>query len=203
MKDIKKSKLINVLIPFGIAFLLVTIVFTFLNTSKKSIDVLSLVFLSVQFILGILITILSLKITHRAAQLFIGTLLLTWGLLHFFVQYIFDADFVTFWPVYGILTGILLFIAGLYRYSKLKFGYAIPSLTIFGMGIWYSLFSFEIIKISFVKIVESLGFVFVLLVAILLVAFFFAQQKNKKLVVEDEDTGTFSDDDDEIINIDE
>jgi len=77
----------------------------------------------------------------------------------------------------------------------MKFGYAIPAVTLFCMGIWYSLFSFDIIKVSFVSIAGTVGPIFMILVALLLVGFFLLQQKHKELIVTDDDTGVFSDED--------
>ena len=97
------------------------------------------------------------------------------------------------WPLLGIVAGILWFIAGRWKYKVLKFGYLIPSVTMFGMGLWYLLFSFGLISLSFKSVALTLGPLFMLMVAVLLIVFFFVQQKHSELVFSDEETGIFSD----------
>jgi hypothetical protein len=97
------------------------------------------------------------------------------------------------WPLLGVSAGLLWFVAGKWKYKVLKFGYLIPSITLFGMGCWYSLFSFGLIKLSFRAVAITLGPLFMLLIAVFLILFFLLQQKHKELVFSDEETGVFSD----------
>ena len=71
--------------------------------------------------------------------------------------------------------------------------FLIPSVTLFGMGCWYSLFSFGLVKLSFKTVAITLGPLFMLLIAVFLIVFFFVQQKHKELVFSDEETGIFAD----------
>ena len=88
--------------------------------------------------------------------------------------------------------------AGLWKYKVLKFGYLIPSVTLFGMGVWYSFFSFQIIKKSFSSIACTLGPLFMISIAVFLVVFFLMQQRHKELVFSDDETGVFSDEESSI-----
>lgn len=203
MKDVRDSKLLNVLVPCGILLILACMLFSFMNSTAKTIDVLAIVFLILQFIFGILIVAFSLKWTHRATQLYVGLLLLAWGALHVYISYFSSISLKEFWPVYGICAGVLLLISGYYKYQKLKFGYVIPSVTLLGMGIWYSLFSFKIIKKSFMTVASNLGPIFMLLIAVLLIILFLVQQRHKEFVFPDDEPGTFSDEDDEIMKIED
>lgn len=203
MKDVKDSKLLRFLVPFGVVIATLCMLFSFRNTTDKSLDLVSIFSLTVQFVIGILITVFSIKTTHKATHLFLGLLLIFWGIFYVLVSYVFSVTIKECWPIYGIMTGILLFVSGFYKYEKMKFGYVIPAFTLFCMGLWYSFFSFKIIKKSFVTVASNLGPFFMLLIAVLLVIFFLLQQKHKELVLADDETGTFSDEDDEIMTQDE
>lgn len=199
MKDVRDSKLLNILVPCGIALVLFFLLFSFTNSTGRTQEIISVVFLILQFILGVLISVLSVRWTHRATQLFIGLLLFFWGVTHVFVSNILPVTIKECWPIYGVVAGILLFVSGFYKYHKIKFGFFIPSVTLVGMGLWYSFFSFKIIKKSFLTVASNIGPLFMLLIAILLVILFLLQQKHKKLVFPDDETGTFSDEDEEIM----
>ena len=95
--------------------------------------------------------------------------------------------------IISILAALALFISGLLKYGSLKFGYVIPSATLTIMGVWYTLFSTQIIKMSFKSVVANLGPLFLLSIALFLIFFFLMQQRHKELVFSDEEQGTFSD----------
>jgi len=199
VKDVQKSVLVNVLIVFGLLLFSAVAIFAYWTTDKTALDVLSYIFLSLQFLFGILVLILSINYTHVATHLFMGSILFVWALLYFLVDNVLTCGLKEFWPVFGFFAGILLFISGFYKYRKLKFGYLIPSITFIGMGVWYSFFSFGIIKTPFIEVVKRLGPAFALILCICLVILFLIQKRNKKFIVKDDETGTFSDEDEEIV----
>jgi len=203
MKDVNYSKLLNVLIPCGIALFLFCAIFAFVNSTPKMIDILTVIFLIIQFILGILIVIISVKKTFRATQLFIGLIFIFWDLLHVLITYLQPFSLKQAWPLFGVIVGILLFISGFYKYRKFKFGYVIPSFTLTAMGIWYSFFSFKLITKPFLTVASNLGPIFMFVIAIALIVLFLIQQKHKEFVLSDDETGTFSEEDEDIIPIDE
>ena len=106
-------------------------------------------------------------------------------------------------PCFVLVAGLLLIAAGSYKYHKLKFGFVIPSFTLVGMGLWYLLFSFRIVRLPFKTVAATMGPVFMLLVAAFLVIFFLVQQKHKELVIKDDNTGTFDDEDVPLNKLDE
>lgn len=203
MKDVNDSKLLNVLIPCGIALFLFSAIVAFVNSTPKMLDIISVIFLVIQFILGLLIVIVSVKKTYRATQLFIGLIFIFWDILHVLFSYVVILSLKQTWPLFGVTVGILLFVSGFYKYRTFKFGYVIPSATLTGMGIWYSFFSFKIIKKPFLTVASNLGPIFMLVIAILLVLLFLVQQRHKEFVLSDDETGTFSDEDEEIGKIEE
>lgn len=193
--DEKNSKLLNILISCGITLFAIGCVFYSLSMKRNAIDVLFVVMICFQLIIGTVICTLSAVKTKKAYHMFVGSILVFWGTLTILIRHVLPFTISQWWPVYGIVAGVILFASGLFKYHKLKFGYCIPAITLFLMGIWYALFSFNVIKVSFVSIAGTIGPLFMLLIAVLLVLFFLLQQKHKELIITDEDTGVFSDED--------
>ncbi len=193
MKDLKNYKSIHVLITFGILFVITCAIITILNPISKPVNVLNITFMVLQALIGLSLVIFSRKISKKFFHLFIGLLYLCWSIFSLFTELVFPFTIKEVWPLFGVITGILWFVAGRIKYGRMKFGFVIPSVTLFGMGLWYSLFSFNIIKLSYKSIACSLGPIFMVSIAVFLVLFFLAQQKHKELVFTDEETGVFSD----------
>jgi hypothetical protein len=193
MKESKSHKSIQVLIIFGVLFLITCAIITILHPISKPVNVLNITFMILQAVIGLSVVIISRRLTKKFFHLFAGLLYLCWSILSLLTELVLPFTIKEVWPLFGVLTGILWFIAGLIKYKRMKFGFVIPSITLFGMGIWYSLFSFEIVKLSFKSVACSLGPIFMVSIAVFLVLFFLAQQKHKELVFSDEETGVFSD----------
>ena len=198
MKDLRCHKPVRVLNIFGILFVITCAIITILNPISKPVNVLNITFLVLQAGIGLSVVIISRKITKKFFHLFVGLLYLFWSILSLFMELVFPYTIKEFWPLFGIITGLLWFIAGRMKYGRLKFGFVIPSVTLLGMGLWYSLFSFEIVKLSFKSVACTLGPVFMVSIAVFLVLFFLAQQRHKELVFSDEETGVFSDEESSI-----
>ena len=198
MKDVRGHKPVRVLNIFGILFVITCAIITILNPISKPVNVLNITFLVLQAGIGLSVVIISRKITKKFFHLFVGLLYLFWSILSLFMELVFPYTIKEFWPLFGIITGLLWFIAGRMKYGRLKFGFVIPSVTLLGMGLWYSLFSFEIVKLSFKSVACTLGPVFMVSIAVFLVLFFLAQQRHKELVFSDEETGVFSDEESSI-----
>ena len=194
MNDIEKNiKSIYFLIAFGILFAIGCTASAIIHPVSKSVNVLNVVFLIINAGIGLATVIIAKNITKKFFHLFMGLLYLSWSLIYLIAYTLFSFDFKELWPLLGISAGLLWFIAGKWKYKVLKFGYLIPSVTLFGMGCWYSLFSFGLIKLSFKTVASTLGPLFMLLIAVFLIVFFFLQQKHKELVFSDEETGVFAD----------
>jgi len=193
--DEKSSKVLNILISCGIALFAVACVFYSLSMKKGSIDILFMCLVCLQLIIGTMICTLAAIKTNKASHMFIGSLLVFWGTLTILIRHVLPLTISQWWPVYGIIAGVMLFGSGLFKYHKIKYGYGIPAVTLILMSTWYSLFSFNVIKVSFVSLAGTLGPVFMLLIAAILVVYFLLSQKHKELIVSDDDTGIFSDED--------
>lgn len=193
LKSAKKIKSIYFLMVFGFIFAALGIIITALNPASKPIDILNVISIFAQFIIGHTIILISKKITKKFFHFFIGLLFMGWSIISFLIAVVLSFTIKEMWPMYGVAAGVALFISGLLKYKAVKFGYGIPSVVLFGMGVWYSLFSMHIIKMSFRTVVATLGPFFMGSVALFLILFFLLQQHHEELVVKDEEIGVFSD----------
>ena len=193
MESKRNIKSIYILIVFGILLMIGCTIITIINPESKSVNILNLIFIIVQAVIGLTTTIIAKKVTRLFFHFFMGLLYFSWSLIYLVAYTFFSFQLHQLWPLLGISAGILWFIAGWWKYKTLKFGYLIPSVTLFGMGCWYSLFSFGLIKLSFKTVAITLGPLFMLLIAVFLIVFYCVQQKHSELVFSDEETGIFAD----------
>lgn len=137
---------------------------------------------------GVPVLVLSIRNTRRLHQIFIGFELCFWGIAVMLRELkILPYTFIQWWPMIGVTAGIFLFIAGMVKYQRLQFGYVIPSISFFLMGIWFMLFSLKIIKVSFRIVALVGGPLFIIMAAIFIIAFFLLQKNNSNLVVKDDE----------------
>ena len=189
----KLTKSLYFMIALGILILAACFMFAVLNPVSRSIDILNLVLLIFQAGIGIGIIVLGKIITHKFFHMFIGLVFFLCSMVSIITVLVLPFGFKEIWPIYGVIAGLALFVSGFLKYKSVKFGYLIPAVTLFGMGIWYLLFSLQIMPLSFSMVVYTLGPAFLIMVAFLLVAYFFVQQKHSDLVFKDEEIGVFSD----------
>ena len=186
-------KSIYFLIIFGILLAIGCTTIVIISPASKPVNILNLIIIIAQAGIGLAIAMIAKRVTKKFFHFFMGLLYLSWSLIYLVTYTFFNFMFKEMWPLLGVTAGLLWFVAGYWKYRRLKFGYLIPSVTLFGMGLWYSLFSFGLIKLSFRTIASTLGPLFMLLIAVFLVIYFFLQQKHKELVVTDDETGVFAD----------
>jgi hypothetical protein len=137
---------------------------------------------------GIAVLVLSIRNTKRLHQIFIGFELLFWGPVEVINELrILPYTFIQWWPMIGVTAGIFLYIAGMVKYRKLLAGYFIPSITLFLLGIWFMLFSFNIIKVPFQTVAIVGGPLFLMMSGVFIVALFLLQKNHSNLVVKDEE----------------
>lgn len=193
MSNSRINKFLYILIPCGIFLFVVCSTFYFLDNTSFPVNAVYFSTVVLQFISGVITSVCAIKYTKGAYQLYIGLLLCIWGFISVLVRSVETFSMIQWWPILILVAGIVLFICGYYKYGSIKFGFAIPSITFFGMGFWYSLFSFKVIKVPFYTVAGTLGPIFMICIAVMLVVVFLAQKKHKKLIVIDEETGAFSD----------
>ena len=131
----KKIKSLYFLIVFGFIFAVLGIVIAAVNPASKSIDIINIASILLQFAIGMAIIIISKKVTKRFFHFFVGLLFIGWSIISFSISVIFPFTAREMWPVYGVAAGIALFLSGFLKYKTVKFGYGIPSIVLFGMGI--------------------------------------------------------------------
>ena len=189
----KLTKSLYFMIALGIRILAACFMFAVVNPVSKSIDILHIFLLFFQAIIGIGIIILGKIITHKFFHMAIGLIFFMSSIVSIMMALVLPFTIKELWPVYGVIAGLALFISGFLKYKSVKFGYLIPSVTLFCMGIWYLLFSLQIMPLSFSMVVYTLGPAFLIMIAFLLVVYFFVQQKHSDFVLKDEEIGAFSD----------
>jgi|GEM_PF-1380682 hypothetical protein len=194
----KKIKSIYFLIIAGVLLVIACTLMALHKEPSRYANILNLIFIIVQAVIGLITVVIARKVTGKFFHFFAGMLYFFWSMIYLASYAFFSWSLNQMWPLLGIVAGVLWFIAGRWKYKVLKFGYLIPSVTLFGMGLWYSLFSFGLIRLSFKSVALTLGPLFMLMVAVLLIVFFFVQQKHSELVFSDEETGIFSDEESSI-----
>lgn len=177
----------NLILYFGSALIIALIIFNiFVPIEQHHVVVNYLPILSV--LCGIPVLVLSIRYTKRLHQIFIGFELCFWGIIIVLRELqILPYTFIQWWPMIGVTAGIFLCIAGKVKYGKLQFGFFIPSIALFLLGIWFMLFSFKIIKVSFQTVAIVGGPLFLVLAAIFIVALFMLQKANSALVADDDE----------------
>lgn len=186
------SNVLNILIALGVLFLILVMLISLRLEAVSGNNILYLLFLVFLISVGALILNNTIILTHKGFHFFMGLLFVGWGILFLLINTIIPYTLFQCWPLFACLSGGFLVAAGVYKYKKIKFGFLMPSIVLIGIGSWYLLFSFKIIKVPFIKVSYIFGPVFFVIVACCLVGFFKLQQNHKELVVND-DEGVFSD----------
>ena len=137
---------------------------------------------------GVVLLVLSIRNTKRLHQIFIGFELSFWGIAVVINELrILPCTFIQWWPMIGVTAGIFLYVAGQVKYRELQVGYVIPSIALFLLGIWFMLFSFKIVKVSFQTVAIVGGPLFLMMSGVFLLALFMLQKKHSNLVAKDDE----------------
>ena len=177
----------NMILYFGSGFLLFLVIFALIVPIENHHVVIrylpTLIAAS-----GIPVLYLSIRHTKKIHQIFIGFELLFWGvILVLRERNEFQFPFTQWWPIIGITAGLFLCIAGLVKYKKLLVGYFITSLALFFLGIWFSLFSFNIIKVPYKVVAIVGGPLFIIMTGLLIIALFLLQKNYSNFVIDNKD----------------
>lgn len=186
-------KLLNILLCITLVFFIVAIVILMNEPSIQPTSVLLMVCLYAQVLFGAFAIFWSLSKTKKAFHLFCGMMFFSYSVFTLIIAFSRADSFTLFWPVFGILAGIELFISGLYKYKKIKFGYLFPACCLTIIDLWYLLFTLQIIKVPFSKVIKVTVPALFGIIAVVLVLVFVLQQKHKNLSIKDDEQGTFSD----------
>lgn len=120
---------------------------------------------------------------HKNSTLFFISLVI---LLNSFLLMAIDIALLPFrlvqiWPFMVILCGLSLIPASFYKYGKINSRYIVPSVMITSMGVFFLLFSLDIIQMSFVAFSAQWWPLFLVIAGLLLVALFFYGKKKDSM----------------------
>lgn len=189
----RSTNVTNILISFGSLIFIAICIIAFLREEMISANAFVATILLLQILLGVIIVTTAINLTKKAYQLFLGLMIACYGILCYLMRFVLPYTVFQIWPIGIIVAGIIMIVCGVYKYKKFKFGFGIPGVVLICMGLWFMLFSFKIIKISFSTFATIAGPLFMLVVGVVLVLFFFAQQKHSQLVIKDDNQGDFGD----------
>lgn len=186
-------KLLNILLSITLVFFVIALVICLNEPSVQPTSILFMICLYAQVLVGAFAIFWSLSKTKKAVHLFCGLIFFTYSLLTLLIRFCLPYNFNVWWPVFGILAGVELFASGIYKYRKIKFGYLFPACCLGVINLWYMLFTFQIIKVPFSKVIKFSVPSFFGAIAVILILVFVIQQKHKNLAIKDDEQGTFSD----------
>ncbi|MBO4629188.1 MAG: hypothetical protein J5687_04450 [Treponema sp.] len=177
----------NLILCFGSGFFIFLVIFYIVVPPENRHIVINYLPI-IAALSGIAVLVLSIRNTKRLHQIFIGFELLFWGIAVVLKEVkILPYTFTQWWPMIGVSAGIFLCIAGKVKYQKLLAGYFIPALTLFLLGIWFMLFSFDIVKVPFQTVAIVGGPLFLILSGVFIIALFLLQKNHSNLVVKDDE----------------
>lgn len=135
-------------------------------------------------IIGVVFAVAAVKLNKRAIYFFIAAFFLQTGFLLFLSALrIFPFSFREFWPLFSVFAGISLFIAGFYRYGRIRPWYTVPSIVLVVLGCVLLMFSFDLVQFSFFQFVLNWWPLLVVLAGLML----FLASLRAKIKAEDDD----------------
>ena len=170
--------LLNLLLALSIILFLVVFIVTIFNSEKEHAKILDFlpVFL---MIVGLSVALLTPS-TKSSYQLFIGLgFIFIGGFSFLLMRSIIGGTLLQLWPVIGIGNGVILLIAGFYKYRKISFGYVIPSIAMIVLSAWFLLFSLKIVSISFKEFIIVFGPLLLVMLCVLLFVVYIFKRNSK------------------------
>lgn len=185
--------LLNILLFFSFMLFVTVFIMTIFQSDKNHAVVLNLfpVFL---MLVGVTVMILT-PYTQSAYQLFLGGMFFISGLFSYLLlECIIPGTLTQWWPIYGVMAGLMVGVSGFYKYKKCDSGFMIPAVVMILLCGCFMLFSFKIITIPFKMFMALFGPILILIMCTALMSIFFYQKKFKKIQDSDEDIKQFEDD---------
>lgn len=179
MKHLSRSKIL-VIFAVGILSLVAGIFFTIYFASENVEAFPFFAFLMV--LLGTVFVYLAISFFKDTMLLYAGLVFWTIGIMFLLM----DTNMVPWtqkqlWPIIMILCGVFLYPSGFFRYRKARTTYIFPASAMVLLGLLFSLFSFRVIKISFVEFVTQWWPVMLIVIGLFLIVVFFFQQRYQAL----------------------
>ena len=186
------AKVLNILILLGFLFIIFGFLFLFSDRTLIPSNIAILSYLICQSIIGGFIGFCAITKTKRPYHVFSGSLILVCGLVSILFVFCPDIKFSSVWPLYAVFPGLNLILVSCYKYKKLKLNYGIPGLILLIMSLYYFLFSFKLIKVSFTFVSYFVAPVLIVGILVIFVLFYFLQKDHKELVLKDDDSDDFA-----------
>ena len=157
-----------VLVTFGLLLLASNLTAGTLPFSLRPIFIL---------IMGGVILFVSFSLIHNSFFVFLGLFLFFTGILFTLIDFkVIVFTLRELWPIVVINVGLALFPAGLYKLKRMRTIYLFPAITLVVLGSFFSLFSLDIIRMSFRMFIVKWWPLLIILVGVSLVVIFFIQQ---------------------------
>ncbi|MCI1208642.1 MAG: DUF5668 domain-containing protein [Treponema sp.] len=139
---------------------------------------------------GAILLYLALTIIHNSFLLFIGLNLCFSGVVMLFTTtHFFPVTIEELWPVIAISSGIALVLCSLYNTGHIRAVYQIPAILLIALGVFFLLFSFDIIKMSFSRFINLFWpFLLIMLGGTLIGIFFYQRKFPENFPYADDDT---------------
>ncbi len=187
------TKILDFIVAAGIVFFTVFFAFV-LGAADRNSGVSSVLMAVLQIAVGAVFVAVAVFLSGKAYHLFCGILLALCGCV-ILVDMCSPSPYtmLRLWPVFGLVSGVALLVSGRFRYGKFSPGFVIPSAAFVLCGLFFMLFSFDIIKIPFRVFFSVAGPVLAVIVCAAIAAVFFIQKKKRRLIIDGEEPEVFDD----------
>ncbi len=178
-------KFLNSILAVGMFFIFAGVVMAFAFSGTRS-DFLGWIIPAAIFLAGLVDLYLCIAFSRTPFKLFVGLIFSLYGIFSLILVFkLFPADVAQLWPVYMILASISLFSAGRTTGRRFSLAYDFPALVLFVLGIFFLLFSFDVIKISFRRLSLFIWPLFLILSGAFLILLFVRRKSLLEILPED------------------
>lgn len=129
-------------------------------------------------ILGAAVFYIALVWIKWASAFFAGLYIFACGLLFIFIDFnVIDSGLNVLWPLFSVFGGICLFLTCIFKHGRVRGVYLWPSVILVALGGVFLLFSFHVIRWSFVGFISKWFPLILILSGAVLVGIFIYQKK--------------------------
>lgn len=137
---------------------------------------------------GMVLIYSSVVLFHWLYEFFTGLSLSLSGCFSLLITTeIIPSSFDRLWPVFTIITGVSLALSCVYKFRRLRPSYFVPALVIVALGIFFLMFSLEIISMSISSFFVIVGPFLLFAAGAASIIFFIFQSNHKEFVIPEED----------------
>lgn len=138
------------------------------------------------FLAGLVDLYMYIAFKRTPFKLFFGLCLSLYGIFSLVLVFsLFSAKIAQLWPLYMLLTSVSLFVAGRTTGKRFTLNYDLPALTLFILGLFFLLFSFDVIKISFGQLALFIWPLLLILAGVFLIVLFLRRKSLLEILPKD------------------